>query len=467
MGWSHPDMSLEDLLTLIKGFVDILILASGYQSTGLFAHWDSHNIKNAFQWATFFENLVSRLRCLDDQQDSLKELDVALSEMKSSPLFPQGLEQLSSTTLGRARKFVLEHLIRALPLREAHLRAFITGTIELDLDDIHSTESDPLNIYLDELMLKSAMLDPASKGMSSMQESRTSYPEAIPNLASGCGSDGNLTMLTIHELMRRHSSVICMSSVETGLDVLSKTLAKSNWSEIADMLVTKNLEPPAALVAEVQVIDPDTWNMWRTKNMLYLLDKRTIRVVSGASMIFSAPRVQWLQVLERLDISGEGSDDIFIETVELLLLGCTADRWSTLVDHFMSISYEPLTITRMCNEVHNLLLRRYPNIDADKEVLNSKEKGILGHLDVLLSSQVRQLWKLSPILAAISIPPWSELFKLYVSELESQFKEESFAIRWCKDGKEHKDSGEVAERIWCLYIFHIQGSHRTNEATSS
>lgn len=55
--------------------------------------------------------------------------------------------------------------------------------------------------------------------------------------------------------------------------------------------------------------------MWRTKNLLYLLDKRTIRLVSGASMIFSAPRVQWLQVLERLDISGEGSDDVFFETV--------------------------------------------------------------------------------------------------------------------------------------------------------
>lgn len=69
------------------------------------------------------------------------------------------------------------------------------------------------------------------------------------------------------------------------------------------------------LRAEGQVINSDTWNMWRTKNLLYLLDKRTIRVVSGASMIFSAPRVQWLQVLERLDISGEGSDDIFFETV--------------------------------------------------------------------------------------------------------------------------------------------------------
>lgn len=76
------------------------------------------------------------------------------------------------------------------------------------------------------------------------------------------------------------------------------------------------MEPANILLrAEGQVINSDTWNMWRTKNLLYLLDKRTIRLVSGASMIFSAPRVQWLQVLERLDISGEESDDVFFETV--------------------------------------------------------------------------------------------------------------------------------------------------------
>ncbi|XP_074360499.1 uncharacterized protein LOC141700693 [Apium graveolens] len=156
MGWSHPYISLDDLIKLIKGFVDILILASGYQSTGDFAHWDSNNIKNAFKWAIFFENVISQLCCLNDQQESLKELDVALSKMKSSPHFPLGLEQLSFTTLGRAREFVLEHLIRALPLREAHLRALMTEIIEVDLDDISRVESDPLNIYLDELMLKCA-----------------------------------------------------------------------------------------------------------------------------------------------------------------------------------------------------------------------------------------------------------------------------------------------------------------------
>ena len=57
MGWSHPDVSLEDMVKLIKGFVDILILASGYQSSGHFVHWAPQNIKRAFQWGIFFENV--------------------------------------------------------------------------------------------------------------------------------------------------------------------------------------------------------------------------------------------------------------------------------------------------------------------------------------------------------------------------------------------------------------------------
>ncbi|PPD75092.1 hypothetical protein GOBAR_DD27979 [Gossypium barbadense] len=36
MGWNHPDISLEEMMKLIEGFVDILVLAFGYQSSGLF-----------------------------------------------------------------------------------------------------------------------------------------------------------------------------------------------------------------------------------------------------------------------------------------------------------------------------------------------------------------------------------------------------------------------------------------------
>lgn len=47
----------------------------------------------------------------------------------------------------------------------------------------------------------------------------------------------------------------------------------------------------------------------------YFLDKRTIRLVSGASMIFSAPKMQWLQVFERLNTSADCKNDGLSEIV--------------------------------------------------------------------------------------------------------------------------------------------------------
>lgn len=55
--WSDGNFSREDLPKLIKGFIDILILASGYQSSGRLAHWDSANINKAFRWALFLEDV--------------------------------------------------------------------------------------------------------------------------------------------------------------------------------------------------------------------------------------------------------------------------------------------------------------------------------------------------------------------------------------------------------------------------
>lgn len=43
-----------------------------------------------------------------------------------------------------------------------------------------------------------------------------------------------------------------------------------------------------------------TWNRWKSRSLMYFLDKRTIRLVSGVSMIFSSQRSQWLQLFECL-----------------------------------------------------------------------------------------------------------------------------------------------------------------------
>lgn len=64
-----------------------------------------------------------------------------------------------------------------------------------------------------------------------------------------------------------------------------------------------------------QPIELVTWNKWQSKGLSYFLSKRTLRLVSGASLIFSAPRAQWAEVLRRLHVSAENKDDIFVEKI--------------------------------------------------------------------------------------------------------------------------------------------------------
>ncbi|CAL5353589.1 unnamed protein product [Camellia sinensis] len=396
MGWSHPDIQLEDFLKLIKGFVDILILASGYQSSGSLAHWDPHNFNKAFQWGLFFQNVLRQLRCSDGYQDSVKELDAALSEITSNPLFPQGLAHLSSDTLHRARDFVLEHLIHTLPLRDTHLRDFTIATIEMDLDELWRTRNDFLNVYLNKLVLQNPSVNPDLDRRGFMEDSILSSQDIVPNTKI----EGDFTEYTIQELIRRQSAVSCISSAEAGLDILCKAIRQGNWNKSGHGLFEELLKhasapllcnaqnKPASLAKsmcpfelssddqlwiEEQLIEYDTWNCWKKGTLSYFLDKRTIRLVSGASMIFSAPKVQWVQVFERLNISAEASDDDSLDIIEILSLGCIASRWSSLIEHFMSVSYDSLTMVKQFHEVCSLLSGPQ-NLHSRMENKNSKRK---------------------------------------------------------------------------------------------
>lgn len=58
-----------------------------------------------------------------------------------------------------------------------------------------------------------------------------------------------------------------------------------------------------------------TWNNWKSKSLSYFLDKRAVQMVSGASMIFSAPKVQWVEVFKRLNISSYSIGDEMTEAI--------------------------------------------------------------------------------------------------------------------------------------------------------
>ncbi|KAJ4956360.1 hypothetical protein NE237_013143 [Protea cynaroides] len=474
MGWSHPDISLEDLLNLIKGFVDMLILASGYQSSGLPAVWDAQNMRKVMQWGLFFEDVFSRLRGLDDYEDSLKELDAAMLEMTSNPYFPQqGLANLSSAILSRAREFVLQHLFHALPLRDSHLSSLLTAAVELDLNDLTGREYDYLNVYLDKLKLKTTSFNLAAEMRDFMKNSMISHPNDCAAVGSvDPGSPLNVSSfklkvchsaeyskLMVQELLNRQTAVSCISSNEIGLDLLSETILHGKCLGSDGNLLEKCLNCDTSPLDEIQLVEFVAWNQWRSKNLSYLLDKKTVRMVSGANLIFSAPKVQWLQVFERLQISAENHDSVFLEIIELSLLGCIARRWNYLIGHLMSVSYDLPTISKQYHEVRNLLHGGSQLLHPKEEIMNSKEIGILGHLTGLLGGQLHHLWKLSPILTAAAVPSGSAFFSLYLNEIEAQLKGSSSLIRCCsciQDGKEHKD---------CKFKFYTHACARARACT--
>ncbi|KAF8394219.1 hypothetical protein HHK36_020426 [Tetracentron sinense] len=469
MGWSHPDISLEDVLKLIKGFVDILILASGYQSSAL---WDPQNIKKAVQWGLFFENVFKGLSSSEYYQDSLKELDKSLLEMTSNPFFPQGLAHLSSTTLTRGRDFVLGHLIHTLHLRDAHLSAILKAIVEMDLDNLRTTEYDCLNAYLDKLKLQNTSLNLVPERRGFIKDSMISSPNVVLSSADQAAHDSvsrsggikdninpgsplvvpnikikeytsdDYTEFISQELLKRQKAVSCISLAERSLDILSQTVAHRKWLGSDNNLLEGKPQNGFSLLSEEQLVEFVVWNQWRSSNLSYLLDNRTLRLVSGANMIFSAPKAQWIQVFERLKVSSEIRDGDLLEIIELSLLGCIASRWSCLIEHFISVSYDLPSISKQYHEVRSLLHGRSQTLHSKEETRNSKENDIVEYLTVSWGSVLLQLWKLSPVLAAVAIPSGSNLFKMYLSEMETQFKGDSSIIRCCsciQVGKEHKD----------------------------
>ncbi|XP_051118580.1 uncharacterized protein LOC127242900 [Andrographis paniculata] len=462
MGWSYPRISLQELIKLITNFIDMLVLASGYQSTGRPAHWDSHNIRRSFQWALFLQKVLKDLTSSIDYEESVKELDAALLELKSNPRFPQGLLHISCGTLVKARDLLLEHLIQTLPLRESHLKAIMLSCVEMDLIELQGLGDDDCVVaYVDKLTRASQDLDLNG-------DRRVNQGSEISILNGGRPCDlvnGEFSVSAIQKLRRRQlAAAACSSVVDNGLECLWNTLRLSVQDEFGSASCSKLTKQTECQIVEELPVELVVSNHWRSRSLLYMLHRRTMRLVSSASLIFSVPDDQWAQVFNQLKASPECDDSC--EIIEIILLGCIADRWSTLIQHLMSVSYESIPVSRLYKEMLNIRQGKALNFGLKEGFINPKEKSAVNFLESLFSNDLSQLWKLPPILAAVAIPSWSHLFTSYLREIEGQFYGSSLPTKCCgcpADQIEHREC-EVAERLWCLYIFHVCRSRRTTGA---
>ncbi|XP_064955488.1 uncharacterized protein LOC135607506 isoform X3 [Musa acuminata AAA Group] len=435
MSWCHPDITLGDLMQLIKGFVDILILANGYQSSGLPAVWDAPSIKNAVRWGLFFQD---------------------------------GLVHLTSTSLSRARDLVIECLVQSHIMGAKHLTSLLTAVIEMDVNDLNGTWNANSTVYTDILMLQMESLNLVSMDRENFVKTRAASTPSTSKIsgvsrAGSCNpampepmdySFAHHSCFLIHEILQRQASILCITSAETGLDSILNLFMTEH------MLVPEknSLEgKPSTGNSPKSMSELFLWSQWRSRCLSYLVDNRTIRLLSGANLIFSTPKVHWLQVLDPLKVLSDSINDHLLEIMEISLLGFISSRWTNLIGQFMSHSCDYLTISEQYSVLHCLLQENTQCAHSKMEALSSKEKDILGYMTTFLDCHYHKLWLLPPVLVAAAIPSWSILFRAFWNELNKRFVGASSDVRCydCgQDGKEHRDC-EVAERIRCLYAFHI------------
>lgn len=55
--WGHPHVSLEEVIEYAAGFLELLVLASGLQSSGHPIEWSAEELRKAFGWATILEKV--------------------------------------------------------------------------------------------------------------------------------------------------------------------------------------------------------------------------------------------------------------------------------------------------------------------------------------------------------------------------------------------------------------------------
>ncbi|KAK8946556.1 hypothetical protein KSP39_PZI006577 [Platanthera zijinensis] len=246
MVWSHPGISIEDLVDRIKGFVDILVLASGYQSSGLPAIWDVGSIKKALKWGIFFEDVLKSLRrSYGNYEESVKELDAALSHLTSDPNFPLGLKDMSSATLSNARRLVLEHFLHAHPLKDTHLAAFLRAVVEIDIDELSESHTDSSSAYIGRLDLQMESLDLAAKKLlpKNAAANFNCLKHVDQDFHSPLESDGgnneficaDNSFFVVKQVLHRQAIIADIHSMERGLHGLSDSITRNNLMGSADV----------------------------------------------------------------------------------------------------------------------------------------------------------------------------------------------------------------------------------------
>lgn len=143
---------------------------------------------------------------------------------------------------------MLEQLIHPLPLRDSHLNAILSASIEMDLSEHKRIDNDVLDAYLEKLMTLPSKGLNLSECRNSVEGSNLSTPEIVPNGKHDSLVDGDFTEAAIKQLQKRQQAVSHLSVVEAALENIWRTVGKNMHDELGNASNSKPMNHSACLM---------------------------------------------------------------------------------------------------------------------------------------------------------------------------------------------------------------------------
>ncbi|GJM87326.1 hypothetical protein PR202_ga03267 [Eleusine coracana subsp. coracana] len=252
MGWAHAAVSMEEVLGLVRGFVDLLVLAGGRTSSGAAATWSRGEVIKALRWALFFEELFKNLRDSGQYEDSARELDAALAELTSSPDFPKGLADMRSETLSSARTLVIRHFLKTKTTSVENFGALLEAVVEMDIDGFYATgEHNACEEYVKSIL---------DMNLSSLIPTRNACKVGLPSTSDephtkSMSSDHS--HILVKEFLNGMDSASHTSLAERGLGTLLKSVKKNNSDNARDIPHTQTIPNPKSALFDIYLAEID------------------------------------------------------------------------------------------------------------------------------------------------------------------------------------------------------------------
>lgn len=143
---------------------------------------------------------------------------------------------------------MLEHLIHPLPLRDSHLNAILSASIEMDLSEHERIDNDALGAYLVKLMALPSKGLNLSESRNSMKDLILSTPEIVPSGKHDSSVDDDFTETTIKQLQKREQAVSHLTVVESALENLWRTIGQNMNDELENTSNSKPMNCSACLM---------------------------------------------------------------------------------------------------------------------------------------------------------------------------------------------------------------------------